>query len=48
MLVNNRSAQKCCKGCFPDYGKSNNRKAKQTLKRTIRRRESRELKKEVY
>lgn len=48
MLVNNRSAKKCCAGCFPEYGKSSNRKAKQKLKRTIRRRENRNAKNEIY
>lgn len=48
MLVNNRSAKKCCAGCFPEYGKSDNRKAKQKLKRTIRRRENRDAKKEIF
>lgn len=48
MLVNNRSAKMCCAGCFPEYGKSSNRKAKQKLKRQIRRRENRNAKNEVY
>jgi hypothetical protein len=48
MLVNNRSAKKCCKGCDPDYGKSDNRKAKQKLKRAIRHRENRDAKNEIY
>jgi hypothetical protein len=46
MLVNRRSANKCCSFCDSDYGKSPNRKAKQKLKRTIRRRDKRTWMKE--
>lgn len=48
MLVNIKSAKKCCGGCDADYGKSNNRKAKQKLKRAIRHREKRNVSKEIY
>ena len=46
MLVNSKSARKCCKGCDADYGHSDNSKAKKSLKRTIRRRETRDWKRE--
>lgn len=46
MLVNAKSARKCRKNCDGDYGHSNNSKAKKNLKRTIRRRESRNWKRE--
>lgn len=46
MLVNSRSAHKCCKDCDVDYGHSQNRKAKTKLKRSIRRREKTEWRKD--
>lgn len=46
MLVNSRSARRCCKGCDADYGHSNVAKEKAKLKRTLRRREKQALRQE--
>lgn len=46
MLVNARSARKCCGECDNDFGRSTNSKAKAKLKRSIRRREKQNLRKE--
>lgn len=46
MLVNSRTAKKCCKNCDVDYGHSSNGKAKTKLRRTIRRRQKQALKTE--
>jgi hypothetical protein len=47
MMVNAKSARRCCKDCDVDYGHSNNHKAKTKLKRTVRRREKQALRKEL-
>lgn len=46
MLVNSRSARKCCSDCDSDFGKSRDAKGKAALKRTVRRRENREWRKD--
>jgi hypothetical protein len=44
MLVNSRTAKSCCKDCDSNYGHSDNSKAKNQLKRAVRRREKRNWK----
>lgn len=47
MLVNSRSSQKCCKEEYVEYGKSNNGKAKDKFRRTLKRRDRQNWKKEI-
>lgn len=47
MAVNPRSAKLCCKDEFVEYGKSNNGKAKDKFRRTLKRRDRRNWKKEI-
>lgn len=47
MLVNVRSAKKCCAECDGDFGHSANAKQKTNLKRKIRRQEKQSLRKEL-
>lgn len=47
MLVNFKSAQRCCKYDYPDFGHSSKRKDKNELKRKIRRREKQSFKNEL-
>jgi predicted metal-binding protein len=47
MLVNPKSARKCCKGCSSEYGERAHGKGKQEFKRIIRHRDKQNFKREV-
>lgn len=47
MLVSLKSAKRCCKYCYPDFGHVYSPKAKAQLRRTIKRRERQAIKKNI-
>lgn len=47
MNVNIRAANMCCRHCYPEFGKSNNRKNKKRFSRMLKRRDRQSWKKDV-
>ena len=47
MLVNIKAARVCCAECDASFGLAKNRKNRQTLKRTLRRREKQQFQREL-
>jgi hypothetical protein len=47
MTVNTKTAHRCCTECDVDFGSSKNGKAKKALRRTIKRRDRQDWKKNI-